>query len=167
MLKFRSRRKSRSLMIWHDKEDQKLRQLISERYSLSEIAQKMGTTRGSVSGRCNRLGLRLISRSFAKQNQRPNNNVGNGITVADRIVAKAKLKQAVVEKVEPADDECPQSKNVPFAENFGCSAITDQVKNTCCGHQPVPGKSYCPYHHKLYSMGLPQRRTNVKKYYPR
>ena len=134
---------------WTKENIDKLRALASERFSATEMAEKLKTTRGAIIGKCRREGIDLLSQPFPKNSNSAQKKKGGGITVADRIIESAKVKILHVE----AKVDCKHSLNVPYMKNEGCSDITDAKENTCCGHKRMPGKSYCAYHHNLYSIG--------------
>lgn len=147
-------------MEWNKNAVDQLRQLSSERYSANEMAKVFNVTRGSIVGKCRRENIPLLSQTKSYQKNESKINKGNGITVADRIIINANKKHQFVEvKNEKPNVDCPPSKNIPFENNKGCRDITDIALSTCCGHQLIPGKSYCDYHYKLYTTGIPQRRN--------
>lgn len=118
---------------WADTKVEALLEAWDEGLSLGLIAKRMNITRGAVSAKCDRLGLKrpkplIDGRSFAPHAKRP-----------------AKVW-----------DE-PQARRVPMWETTGCMWPVDEVDGVhlFCDAPKAAGRSYCECHHQRSRVPTP------------
>lgn len=120
---------------WNDDLTEVLRHLASKKYSSRSISAILGTTRGSVIGKCHREGIQLLQcQGRAKPGERrPTPGQPRGL-----------VERKTFPPVEPL--------NIPFGELTADTCrypTTDDKPFAFCGH-PVEGESpYCGFHHQM------------------
>ena len=133
--------------MWDQHKEQKLRELWTKGLSASKISEQIpGTTRNSIIGKSNRLGLE--SRALRKKTSvkgNIENNVKSEIKI-QKFSKKARFRALLVDKNFPpespifdvsklTDDHCRYPSNHPGDKNF-----------YFCGRKPFDGQVYCRLH---------------------
>lgn len=123
------------LFNWTDAKVDLLRRLIVMKMSSGQIASEMGTTRGSIVGKANRLGLRFDSDSPHRRRKSMEMRLArNGIRPRPS-------------RLPPAAPE-PDALRIQFEDlrSDTCRWPVGEYPYTYCGHEPFAGKPYCAHH---------------------
>jgi len=144
------------MSIWTDEEITRLRELYSAGSSVTQIGIELGKTRGSVSGKIDRLGIRVarviptVEETKPRIDRRKTN--GNLESLAERLQARKWIAQrAAVAAPTALPPEAPQEA-VGFMDlrEFHCRWVLDTKGDDglamYCGCRKMPGLSYCKEH---------------------
>ena len=138
--------------IWSDDLIARLEKLWSAGKSAGEIAAILGhVSRNAVIGKVHRLGLTRANQAIAKRPaatkvKQPSRNAGAVIQHLRRAPPKIKPEPYVV--AEPVDI-APHMLSVLELTDQTCKYGIGDVGEPgfgFCGHEPAPGKPYCPAH---------------------
>jgi hypothetical protein len=135
--------------------------LASKGFSAKNIALELiGRNRNSVIGMCHRRGIKLLQKTRQKEQpylplsnkerekkKQPNYNINKP--------KKVRLPPIKVLETHKDENFVPLYKTLEDLRYFECKAIVGPIKNMetpYCGHPVVAGKSWCPYHFKIYTV---------------
>lgn len=144
---------------WTDEQFEKLKELLKQPLSGSEIARELGITRNAVLGKVHRSGLQF---AFKKVNgMKPKARPKIRRTTPFVTPARPLARKAYVE--EPVPKDAPPSKRLKITDLDNapgqCRFITAMdPEPEYCGHRTE--KVYCPYHKKL-TTGVAYKRADV------
>jgi len=153
--------------------------LASKGFTAKNIALELiGRNKNSVIGICHRRGIKLLQRTIQKEKpylplsnkerekkKQTNYNINKPkrvrlppIKVLETNINKPKrVRLPPIKVLETHKDEnfVPLYKTLEDLRYFECKAIVGPIKNMetpYCGHPVVAGKSWCPYHFKIYTV---------------
>lgn len=143
--------------LWTPERVAQLKELVAKALSASAIGALMGVTRNSISGKCDRLGLRLLGTTtgrpptaglvYKEIRKRRRNYAAE--TVRRTSVVRRKLPDFVYRDTAAVE---PLRISISDLENFHCKAVMDETDDNCCrvycGH-PVVYRSFCAAHAKV------------------
>jgi hypothetical protein len=135
--------------------------LASKGFTAKNIALELiGRNKNSVIGICHRRGIKLLQRTIQKEKpylplsnkerekkKQPNYNINKP--------KKVRLPPIKVLETHKDENFVPLYKTLEDLRYFECKAIVGPIKNMetpYCGHPVVAGKSWCPYHFKIYTV---------------
>lgn len=155
---------------WTNERIEQLRDLHGRGSSLTDIASRMGCSRGSVSGKLHRLGL-MIRQVEPRRKPKPPSNPRPSPPSANH----PWKRQAAAEATGPCHDDtrmydlAPESGGVLWLKNtMGCrypmNAAVPIHAHRACGRprakSGLPGDPYCTVH-SLICVSLQRRKTNA------
>lgn len=112
--------------------------------SMAEIAEKIGSTRGSVAGMISRNRLMFERKGEEKE-------------ILHKVKYKLNQGRKEVEYIEPKLDEYEKARlpGVSLVDNDGCMyPLTESLPHMFCGCDRVELGRYCEYHAKKCSNGI-------------
>ena len=135
--------------------------LASKGFTAKNIALELiGRNKNSVIGICHRRGIKLLQRTIQKEKpylplsnkerekkKQPNYNINKP--------KRVRLPPIKVLETHKDENFVPLYKTLEDLRYFECKAIVGPIKNMetpYCGHPVVTGKSWCPYHFKIYTV---------------
>lgn len=139
---------------WSAARIEELRRLIAAQYSSGQIAKEFGTSRGSIVGKANRLGLCFDSRSPGnyKESARRSSEM--------KLVRRDYKPRRQYAPVAMAPE--PDARNLTFdqLETNDCRyPVTADAPLLFCGQPKAGGSSYCAHHHhKCWDRPRPRER---------
>jgi len=135
--------------------------LASKGFTAKNIALELiGRNKNSVIGICHRRGIKLLQRTIQKE--KPYLPLSNKEREKKKqtnynINKPKRVRLPPIKVLETHKDEnfVPLYKTLEDLRYFECKAIVGPIKNMetpYCGHPVVAGKSWCPYHFKIYTI---------------
>jgi len=135
--------------------------LASKGFTAKNIALELiGRNKNSVIGICHRRGIKLLQRTIQKE--KPYLPLSNKEREKKKqtnynINKPKRVRLPPIKVLETHKDEnfVPLYKTLEDLRYFECKAIVGPIKNMetpYCGHPVVAGKSWCPYHFKIYTV---------------
>ena len=135
--------------------------LASKGFAAKNIALELiGRNKNSVIGICHRRGIKLLQRTIQKE--KPYLPLSNKEREKKKqtnynINKPKRVRLPPIKVLETHKDEnfVPLYKTLEDLRYFECKAIVGPIKNMetpYCGHPVVAGKSWCPYHFKIYTI---------------